>query len=136
MMQLFIKALFQCSVPLLFLLPSSCDVFTDSATRLASDLKYASKQLTKEGDKFTLRHNMPSRRDECDGPYTVQLDKVGALVFWCKDETGEVLSSPATSSHRPFVETPKTYYLQKQAGETLVIQLEQQGSRAVIVDAY
>lgn len=115
---------------------SGCDVFTDAATRLAYDLESAAKKLKNHGDTYTLRHETPSKRGECGGPYTVQLDKVGALIFWCKDENGEVVSSPGTSYHRRFVHTPETYYLEKEAGETLVIELEQKGSKAVIVEVH
>jgi len=78
----------------------------------------------------------PSKRGDCAGPYTVQLDKVGALVIWCKDDTGATTASPGTSYHRRLVHTPQTSYLDKIAGETLTIELEQQGHRAVIVNAY
>lgn len=118
------------------LLLSGCDIFTDAATRLAYDIESAAKKLKNHGDRFTLRHETPSKRGECSGPYTVQLDKVGALVIWCKDENGEILSSPGTSYHRRFVQTPETHYLNKEAGETLVIELEQQGSKAVIVKVH
>ena len=96
---------------------SSCGVFTDAATRLASDIESAARKLEAPGDRITLHHEMPSRPGECAGPYTVQLDKVGALVIWCRDEDGEVLSSPGTSHHRRFVQAPETYYLHKGTGE-------------------
>jgi len=115
------------------LLVAGCDLFTDAATRLAHDLEKAAGALRHEGDTITLRHETPSRRGECAGPYTVQLDKVGALVIWCKDDHGQVVASPGTSYHRRFVTTPETYYLEKSAGETLVIELEQRGGEAVIV---
>lgn len=115
---------------------SGCDVFTDAATRLAYDIEFAAKHLKDHGDRFTLRHETPSKRGECSGPYAVQLDRVGALIIWCKDENGEVVSSPGTSYHRRFVHTPETYYLDKEAGETLVIELEKKGDKAVIVKVY
>jgi len=115
---------------------SGCDVFTDAATRLAYDIESAAKKLKNHGDRFTLYHETPSKRGECSGPYTVQLDKVGALIIWCRDENGEVLSSPGTSYHRRFVHTPETYYLDMEAGETLIIDLEQKGSKAVIVKVH
>jgi len=58
------------------------------------------------------------------------------LVIWCKNENDEVLSSHGTSYHRRFVQTPETYYLDKEAGDALVIELEQKGSKAVIVNVY
>lgn len=111
-----------------------CGVFTDAATRLAFDIESAARTLKAHGDRITLHHRTPSRPGECAGPYTVQLDKVGALVFWCRDEDGKVLSSPGTSHHRRFVKTPETYYLHKGAGEALVVELERRGRDVVIVD--
>lgn len=117
------------------LLPG-CDVFTDAATRLAYDMESAAKKLRNHGDKYILHHETPSKQGECEGPYTVQLDKVGALIIWCKDKTGAVVSSPGTIYHRRFVQTPETYYLEKDAGETLVIELERRGDKAVIVKVH
>lgn len=116
------------------LLMTGCDLFTDAATRLAHDLEDAATALRQEGDTVTLRHETPSRRGACAGPYTVQLDQVGALVIWCKDGHDEVVASPGTSYHRRFVTTPETYRVEKSAGETLVIELEQRGGEAVIVE--
>lgn len=113
---------------------SGCDLFTDAATRIAYDIESATKELGHEGDRYTLYHAVPSRRGECDGPYKVQFDEVGALIVWCKDEAGEVVASPGTSYHRRFVDTPETYILDKAAGETLVVELERRDGRAVIVD--
>lgn len=113
---------------------SGCGVFTDAATRLAFDIESSARKLKADGDRITLHHEMPSRPGECAGPYTVQLDKVGALVLWCRDADGKVLSSPGTSHHSRFVQTPETYYLHKGAGETLVIELERRGRHAVIID--
>jgi len=113
---------------------SGCDYFTDAATRIAYDIESATRELRHEGDRYTLYHAVPSRRGECDGPYKVQFDKVGALIVWCRDETGEVVASPGTSYHRRFVHTPETYILDKAAGETLVIELEKRDGRVVIID--
>jgi len=115
------------------LLLAGCSMLTDSATRLAYDIEAASKQLKRDGDRVTLRHEMPSRRGECEGPYSVQVDKVGAIVFWCRDAAGTVLSSLGTSYHRRFVQTPETYYLHKPAGETLVIELERRDRQVLII---
>jgi hypothetical protein len=131
-----IKAVLQIIALVAILFCSGCDLFTDPATRLAYDIESAAKKLKNTGDRFTLYHETPSKRGECSGPYTVQLDKVGALVIWCNNENGEVLSSSGTSYHRRFVHTPETYYLDKEAGDTLVIELEQKGSQAVIVKVY
>jgi len=115
---------------------AGCGVFTDAATRLAYDLESAARSLKQPGDRVSLRHEIPPRRGECEGPYTVQLDTAGALVFWCRNDHGEVVASPGTSYHRRFVETPDTYYLHKEAGEALVIELERRGEKAVIVGVH
>lgn len=120
---------------ILTLLLSGC--FTDAATRLAYDLKAAAGKLaTKEGSDYLLVHRMPSKKGECDGPYRVQIDQAGALIFWCKDEAGNSIGSPATSYHRPYVETRQTMILDKAAGEAIHIRLERVATRAVIVEAY
>jgi hypothetical protein len=66
----------------------------------------------------------------------VQLDKVGALVIWCKDESGTTVSSHSTSYHARFVDTPQTYILEKPAGSTLTIDIERRVNRAIITNAY
>jgi hypothetical protein len=66
----------------------------------------------------------------------VQLDKVGALIIWCKDETGTTVSSHSTSYHARFVDTPQTYILEKPAGSTLIIDIERRAGRAVITSVH
>jgi hypothetical protein len=77
---------------------------------------------------------MPSKPGECVGPYAVQLDKVGAMIVWCKDDSGKTISSHSTSYHARFVDTPQTYVLEKPAGSTLTIDLERRDGRAVVTD--
>jgi hypothetical protein len=110
--------------------------FTDAATRLAYDIEAGAARIGKvNGDKFIIEHRAPSKAGECQGSYKVQLDKVGAIIVWCMDDTGaDVVSSHSTSYHARFVDTPRTYILDKQAGETLLIELERRGGRAVIVE--
>jgi len=117
----------------LMLLISSCGSFTDPATRIAYDIEESVKQLKKRGDKYTLYHKTPSKTGECEGPYKVQFDKVGALIIWCNNEAGDTISSHSTSYHGRFVDTPETYILDKGAGETLVIELERHSNKAVIL---
>lgn len=62
----------------------------------------------------------------------MQLDKVGALVIWCKDAAGATVSSHSTSYHARYVDTPQTWLLEKGAGSTLKIVMERRGARAVI----
>lgn len=119
-----------------FLLASCGDAFTDAATRIAYDLESASQRLgNNEGARYFLEHRMPSKKGECEGPYKVQLDKVGALIVWCYDATDKTISSHSTSYHARFTETSQTWLLEKAAGETLVIELERRNGRAIVVDA-
>ena len=123
------------ALPLLSpLLLTGC--FTDAATRIAYDIEAAAEQVGyTENSHFSLAHRTPSRKGECDNSYMVQLDKVGALIIWCKDErNNQILSSHSTSYHRRFVDTSQTYILEKDARETLFIELERRNGRVVIAD--
>ena len=116
---------------------AGCDFFTDAATRLAYDIEAGAGRLGREdGARYSIRHITPSKPGECDGPYTVQLDKVGALIIWCRDATGRTVSSHSTSYHARFVDTPRTYILEKPAHAPLIIDLERRGGRAVIADVH
>jgi hypothetical protein len=110
--------------------------FTDAATRIANDIEAAAKQVGHtENSQFTLAHLTPSKKGECDNSYKVQLDKVGALIIWCKEEKNDqTVSSYSTSYHSRFVDTPDTYILEKNARETLFIELERRNGRVVITD--
>ena len=124
-------------MPLLFTLVAlaGCDIGTDAATRLAYDIEAGVSHLGNEtGAKYSIRHSTPSKSGECTGPYTVQLDKVGAIIIWCKDASGHTVSSHSTSYHARFVDTPRTYLLDKAAGTTLTIDVERRDGRAVVVD--
>ena len=125
-------------ISLVFLVATAgCDAFTDAATRLAYDIEAGESRLGKDaGARVSIRHKTPSKSGECVGPYTVQLDKVGMLVIWCKDDTGKTVSSHTTSYHARFVDTPQTYILDKPAGSTLTIDIERRGSRAIVTSAY
>jgi len=111
---------------------AACGLGTDAATRLAYDVEAGVKHLgTAPGSTFTFTHT-PSR--DCTGPYTVQLDEVGALIIWCKDSAGKTLSSHSTSYHSRFVQTPRTFLLDKPAGSALAIHLERREGKAVIIN--
>jgi hypothetical protein len=122
-------------VLLLALLLAGC--LTDAATRLAYDIKAGSARVgAGNGAHYVVEHRTPSRWSECTGPYTVQLDQVGALIIWCRGGDGQtVVSSHSTSYHRRFVDTPRTWILEKGARETLLIRLERQNGRVVIAEA-
>ncbi|MDV6347628.1 hypothetical protein R2083_08875 [Nitrosomonas sp. Is35] len=121
---------------LLFLLLLLTGCFTDAATRIAYDIETAAKRVEhSENSKFTLAHRTPSKKGECDNNYKAQLDKIGALIIWCKDEkNNQTVSSHSTSYHSRFVDTPDTYILEKNARETLFIELERRNGRVVIAD--
>jgi hypothetical protein len=119
-------------VPLLPLVVT-CGFATDAATRLAYDIQAGEERLGREdGDRYRLEHRTPSRPDECAGPYAVQLDEVGALIVWCRDAAGQTVSSHGTSYHGRFVDTPRTYLLEKPAGATLTIDLERRHGLAIV----
>lgn len=71
---------------------------------------------------------------ECTGPYRVQVDKVGAIVIWCKDAAGRTVSSHSTTYDARFIDTPRSYLLDKPAGVTLTIDIERRNGRAVVTD--
>jgi hypothetical protein len=114
---------------------AGCDIATDAATRLAYDIEAGADRLgSAPGDRYSVLHRTPSKAGECAGPYTVQFDKVGALIVWCKDASGQTVSSHSTTYHARFVDTPRTYILDKPAGATLTVELERRGGRAVVAD--
>jgi len=114
---------------------TGCDVATDAATRLANDIKDGANRLGGEdGAVHTIHHRTPSASGQCTGPYKLQLDKVGAIIIWCKDASGETVSSHSTTYHGRYVDTPTTYLLDREAGTTLTIDLERRGGRAVVTD--
>lgn len=121
-------------IPLLIFPLAGC--FTDAATRLASDLESGAARVgPSEGARWTVTHRTPSKHGECEGDYTVQVDKVGAIIIWCKDRLGTtVVSSHSTTYHARFVDTPRTYLLEKKAGEPLAIELQRQHGRVVVID--
>jgi hypothetical protein len=118
-----------------FLSLAACGFATDPATRLAADLEAGAGQLRPDnGATDSVHHATPSRAGQCDGPYRVQLDKVGAMIIWCYDAAGNTVSSHSTSSHSRAVDTPRTWIVDKGAGETLIVDLERRGDRAVITN--
>jgi hypothetical protein len=116
-------------------LQSCGGTFTDPATRLAAELKSAADVVAKpEGARHTHIHRTPSRPGECEGPYRVQIDEVGALIVWCKSATsGETLSSHSTSSHADVVAAKETFIVDKRPSEDLVIDLARIGGKVTVV---
>ena len=116
---------------------TGCDIATDAATRLAYDIETGVSQLGADnGAMHSIQHHTPSKAGECEGPYKVQLDQVGAIIIWCYDAAGQTVSSHSTTYHSRFVDTPQTYLLDKPAGATLIIELERRGARAVVADVH
>lgn len=108
---------------------------TDAATRLAFDIEAGADRLGGEaGATYSIRHRTASKSGECTGPYAVQLDKVGALIVWCKDADGRTVTSHSTSYHARFVDIPRSYVLEKEVGTELIIDLERRNGRAVVTD--
>ena len=123
-------------VALLALALGACNALTDPATRLAADLAAASGDLgAEEGARLTVVHATPSAPGECEGPYRVQLDEVGALFVWCYDAHGATVSSHSSTAHGSAVATARTLIVDKPAGAPLRIELARQGGRATIVGA-
>jgi hypothetical protein len=107
--------------------------FTDAATRLAGDIEAGAERTGRaQGTVTMVQHQAPSRRGQCDGPYKVQVDEVGAIIVWCYDAGGNTVSSHSTSMHRRTVDTRETFIVDKGAGETLSIRLERINGRVVI----
>ncbi len=118
-----------------FLWLAACGVATDPATRLAADIEDGADRLRpQDGATDSIHHATPSHPGKCEGPYKVQLDKVGAMIVWCKDAAGQTVSSHSTTSHSRHVDTHRTYIVDKGAGETLIVDLERRGGRAVITE--
>jgi len=110
-----------------------CGIFTDAATRIAYEIERKVGRLEKaDGATLTIRHETPSKAGECGGPYRVQFDRAGALIVWCHDAEGNVVSSHSTSYHRRFVDTAETFIVEKPAGSVLLIQVTRRNGRAVI----
>jgi hypothetical protein len=73
------------SMKLALLLPALLRAggFTDAATRLAYDIKAGFARVgSANGAGYVVEHRTPSRWGQCTGPYTVQLDQVGAIAWW------------------------------------------------------
>lgn len=114
-----------------------CGVTTDPATRIAYDIEAKVGQLASEEDAtFVIRHQTPSLKGQCDGPYKVQFDEVGALIIWCNDSAGQNVSSHSTSYHARFVDTRETRIVEKARGSTRSIRIERNGGRPVITEVY
>jgi hypothetical protein len=123
----------------LFLLPllwlTACEALSDPATRIAYAMEGKVSHLaSRDGSRYTIRVNPPSGLAASGGSYSVQFDKVGALIVWYKDAGGKVTESGSTSYYSRFVDTPQTYKVTKPGSMALLIDFEREGGRAVIVN--
>jgi hypothetical protein len=120
-------------IPLLWL--TGCGLLNDPATRLAYAIEAGVRHLgSEEGDRYAIRYEPPSNLRAHGGSYSVQLDKVGALIVWYKDASGKVVAGGSTSYHSRFVDTPRTFKIDKPGSASLVIEIERKGGRCVITD--
>ncbi|MGA7948866.1 MAG: hypothetical protein WCA45_01760 [Thiobacillaceae bacterium] len=120
-------------LPLLAL--PACGVFNDPATDLAYAIEGEVDRLGQaEGASYTVEYAPPSRWVEHSGTYTVQFDKVGALIVWYKDADGKVTASGSTSYVARFVDIPRTYIVDKPANSVLSIELHRQNGRGVVTN--
>ena len=119
---------------LLLIIPA-CGALTDPATRLAFAIERGVRQLpASDGASYTIRYQPPDTLGQHDDTYTVQLDKVGALIVWYKDANGTVIDSGSTSYHARFVDTPRTYLVDKPGDAALNITIRREGGRAVVTN--
>lgn len=118
-------------------MPSLELLFTDSATRLAYDIEAGFKHLRRmQGDRYTIEHIPLGSPSGCAEDFKLQLD-ADIIVVWCKTAaTGEITSSYLTSYHSRFVTMPKSFMLDKRAGQHVFIDLQAGGNKAVITKVY
>ncbi|MPZ44258.1 MAG: hypothetical protein GEV05_12795 [Betaproteobacteria bacterium] len=107
---------------------------TDGATRIAYDIESGVEAFRRsDAATYTIRHVPERLFDGCGEAYTVQLSANSSLVIWCKKSgSGEVTSSHATTYHLRFVKVPKTFKLDKAAGEATIIDLAKADGTIVV----
>jgi hypothetical protein len=107
---------------------------TDGATRIAYEIESGVAAFRRSQAKTTtVRHTPEAWPDGCAGAYTVQFTANSALVIWCRKSDGSgVQSSHTTTYHLRFVEVPRTYKLDKDAGEATIIDLAKEDGRVVV----
>ena len=107
---------------------------SDGATRIAYDIESGvTAFLRSDARTASIRHVPEARPDGCAGAYTVQFTAKSALVIWCKTPDGVgVHGSHTTTYHLRFVDVPKTYKLDKGAGEATIIDLPKESGRVVV----
>ncbi len=107
---------------------------SDGATRIAYEIESGVAAFRRSDAKTaSIRHVPEARPDGCAGAYTVQFTANSALVIWCRKSDGSaVQSSHTTTYHLRFVEVPRTYKLDKAAGEPTIIELAKENGKVVV----
>jgi hypothetical protein len=114
---------------------AGCGMLEDPGTRLGYAIQRGADRLpAEEGASCTMHYRPPESLGKQGGSYTVQIDKVGALIVWYKDASGKVIDSGSTSHYSRFVDTPRTWKLDKPGTAVLDITLQREHGRAVIAD--
>ena len=106
----------------------------DGATRIAYDIESGVAQFQRsDAITYSIKHSPEAMPDGCAGAYTLQLSEKSSLVIWCKNADGAgVTSSHTTTYHLRFVDVPRTYRLEKSAGEPTFIDLAKLNGRVVV----
>jgi hypothetical protein len=107
---------------------------TDGATRIAYDIESGVEALQRsDAAQYTIRHSPERMPDGCGEAYTVQFSANSSLVIWCKQSSdGKVTASHATTYHLRFVKVPRTFKLDKAAGEVTLIDLAKSDGSIVV----
>ena len=107
---------------------------SDGATRIAYDIEEGVGAFRRSNDlTHSIEHRPKRFPDGCGAAYTVQLSANSTLVIWCKKSVaGETTSSHATTYHLRFVKVPRTFKLDKAAGEPTVIELAKLDGAVVV----
>ena len=114
------------------------DFMTDAATRLAADLRHGAERMgsAREATRVVIHKAKPAP-EGCRYGYRVQLSAQSSLVVWCKSETGEqTISSHTTTSHLPSVDVPRTWIIDKRAGEPLYVELIRTAAKPAVNQVY
>jgi hypothetical protein len=116
------------------ILPLLLCTCSDGATRIAYDIESGVAAFQRsEARTALIRHVPKASPDGCAGAYTVQFTANSALVIWCKTADGSaVQGSHITTYHLRFVDVPKTYKLDKGAGEATIIELAKENGKVVV----
>lgn len=114
------------------------DFLTDAATRLARDLRDGAGRLeSSRTDSGIVIHRMKARPEGCAHGYRVQLAAAAAIVVWCRSADGQgTAGSYSTTSHLPAVDVPRTWVVDKGAGEPLYVELTAGGAKPSVTRVY